>query len=218
MTGSLDDLFFRVAHAHEGPAEARRERYRPIAALVRPGERVVDIGCGDGTFLELVRERGATGIGIDLDPEKVELVRAKGFEAHCARAQELDWGWGPVDFVSMIHIVEHLPSREALAILRRAHESLSERGRIFLVTPNIAHRIVQVNFWLDVTHVRPYPALLLDTILAELGFPLSQGGEMARGLESWAFGFRRPEEAVRGSWRPWRRDGLRVRSARGAAG
>lgn len=193
-----DDLFYRIAHAHEGTLEERRARYAPIAELVRPGERVVDIGCGDGIFLDLIRERGAEGIGIDVDPEKVERVRAKGFQAFCGRAQELDWAWGDTDFVSMLHIVEHIPSPEVIAILARAAQSLSARGRLFMLTPNISHPTVQTNFWLDVTHVRPYPQLLLDTIVAQLGFPFSQSGSMTMDLETWCYGYRRAEDGVFG--------------------
>lgn len=190
------DLFYRIAHAHEGTPEERRARYAPIAELVRPGDRVVDIGCGDGTFLELVRERGAEGIGIDVDPEKVERVREKGFAAHCGRAQELDWG--EADFVSMLHIVEHIPSGEAVSILDRVWRSLSETGRLFLLTPNIAHPTVQTNFWLDVTHVRPYPRLLLDTLMEQMGFPYSESGTMTLDLESWCYGFKRRADGVFG--------------------
>lgn len=189
-------LFYAVAHAHEGTIAVRRERYRPIAELVRPGERVVDIGCGDGTFLELVREQGAEGVGIDVDPEKVAAVRSKGLEAYCGRAQEIDWNWGPVDFISMLHIVEHIPSDELLRILYHACKSLSERGRLFILTPNISHPTVQVNFWLDITHVRPFPELILGTMMEALGLTYHQSGTMTQDLETWCYGFSQIGDAV----------------------
>lgn len=204
-------IFRRVAHAHEGTAEERRQRYEPIAALVRPGELVVDIGCGEGIFLELVRERGATGVGIELDPVKAEIAGAKGFEIHQGYAQALDWPWDRVDFVSMIHIVEHLPPEDAIAVLVRAYDALSEAGRMFLLTPNIANPVVQTNFWLDVTHVRPYPALLLQTIIDELGCPHHQAGEMTNDLETWCYAFRDTRDRVPPGQR-WRPGPLRIRS------
>lgn len=198
MSSPSKSLVYQIAHAHEGSYEQRRQRYAPIAELVRPGEVVVDVGCGDGVFLELIRERGAEGIGIDVDPDKVDVVRRKGFRAYCARVQELDWDWGPVDFVSMLHIVEHFPPDDALEILETTYGMLSEQGRIFIATPNIAHPVVRTNFWLDITHARPYPELLLLNIMDALGFPETQSGQMCRGFDTWCYGLKDPADRVPG--------------------
>lgn len=193
----LADLAFRVAHAFESPAHARRQSYEPISKLIQANERVLDIGCGDGTFLDLVRARGARGIGVDLDPARVEECRRKGLEAYCVRVQEIDSVVKEkLDFVSMIHIIEHIVPAEALEILGAVTRSLSDDGRIFLVTPNISHPGVQTNFWLDITHTRPYPEALLVTMMATLGFPYFQSGRMSDDTEVWGYGFRKPEHAL----------------------
>jgi 2-polyprenyl-3-methyl-5-hydroxy-6-metoxy-1,4-benzoquinol methylase len=194
----LADLRLQVAHAFEGPPQARRARYAPLSGIVRPGDRVLDIGCGDGSFLELAREQGGEGFGMDLDPDKVAQTRAKGFQVLQGRVQDVDWGETRFDVVSLIHIVEHIPPGEVTEVLDRAVRSLSEAGRLLIVTPNIEHPVVQANFWLDITHVRPYPQLLLTTFLATLGFPFFQSGTMAQGLETWGYGFRRAEDRLHG--------------------
>lgn len=195
----LADLRFQIAHAFEGVQHVRREHYAPLAGLVCRGERVVDIGCGDGTFLELVRARGADGVGIDLDPATVAACRAKGLDVHCGRAQEMAWDWGPVDFVSMLHIIEHIQPAEALEILERACRALSPDGRLFVVTPNFANPFVaHTNFWLDITHVRPYPEPLLNSFVAALGFPYFQSGVMGNGMDTWCYAFRNPAHQLGG--------------------
>lgn len=196
MSDELQELHYRIAHAHEGDPEDRRRRYRVIAELVQAGEVVVDIGSGPGIFLELVRERGARGIGIDVDPTMVAVARGRGFEVHLERAQELEWSWGRTDFVSLIHIVEHLSPTDLLPILLKARRSLSDRGRMFILTPNIDHPRVQSRFWLDLTHERPYPGELLATTLAELGFRHVQWGHMAHGLDTWCYGYQDPADRV----------------------
>ena len=198
-TGYSDpsDLWLQIAHAFEGPSAARRARYAPLAQVIREDDFVVDLGCGDGTFLDLVRARGGRGLGVDLDEVQVAECAARGHEAICARIQDIDWSDRRPDIVSLIHIIEHVSPSDALDLLRSAREALSQRGRLLIVTPNIGHPVVQENFWLDVTHVRPYPRMLLDTFVATLGFPYFQSGTMADGLETWSYAYSDPGDELR---------------------
>ena len=55
--------------------------HRNILGMVRPGSRVVDIGCGDGTLLNVLREKkGVRGDGIDIDVEQIEEALADGHD------------------------------------------------------------------------------------------------------------------------------------------
>ena len=57
----------------------RRRDLEVIAALVRPGDRVLDLGCGDGTFLAcLKKERGADVLGLEIDPDSVGRCISNG--------------------------------------------------------------------------------------------------------------------------------------------
>jgi SAM-dependent methyltransferase len=55
----------------------------------RPGEIIVDLGCGDGTLTTLIEASGARVIGIDASAEMVEAARTRGIEAYVADAQAL---------------------------------------------------------------------------------------------------------------------------------
>lgn len=57
---------------------------------VRPGELILDIGCGDGTLTRQIAAAGARVIGLDASPEMVEAARSKGVDAFVADAQALD--------------------------------------------------------------------------------------------------------------------------------
>lgn len=56
----------------------------------KPGEMILDIGCGDGTLTQQIAASGARVIGLDASSEMVEAARAKGVDAFVADAQALD--------------------------------------------------------------------------------------------------------------------------------
>ncbi|PID61440.1 MAG: SAM-dependent methyltransferase [Gammaproteobacteria bacterium] len=91
----------------EGKSQARQawdaERYErdigyvskhgmPVVELLAPaaGEHILDIGCGDGTLMQVITETGATVAGIDADPSMIGLARDKGLDAEVCAAEDLD--------------------------------------------------------------------------------------------------------------------------------
>jgi len=57
----------------------------------KPGERILDIGCGDGTLTKKIVERGATVVGIDNSPEMVAAARSKGVDALLLAAEDIQF-------------------------------------------------------------------------------------------------------------------------------
>ena len=94
---------------------AVREDFREILTLVRPGARVLDVGCEDGELLELLtREKAVDGQGLEISPEGVSACLARGL----AVVQ----GDGDRD-------LDHFPTRAFDFASRRILTSLSEEGR-----------------------------------------------------------------------------------------
>jgi SAM-dependent methyltransferase len=65
----------------------------PVVELLEPkaGERILDLGCGDGVLTEALRSMGCRVVGVDASPAQVEAARRRGLEAHVADGERLDF-------------------------------------------------------------------------------------------------------------------------------
>lgn len=152
-----------------------QEKY---AALFQAGETVLDVGCGNGTFLTLLNERGVRGIGIDSFASCIQVCREKGLKVHQNDALTfLRKSKHAVDGIFCSHIIEHLIPETALELLQHAHRLLNSGGRIVILTPNVRDiEVMTERFWLDITHRRPYPRPLIEKMLLHSGFEIVQSG------------------------------------------
>lgn len=113
-----------------GPRAILDRQFRHLSAR-SPG-RVLDVGLGDGGFLENARAMGWTAVGTDIDPQVVKNARARGLDARLGTVAEID---GPFDVITLSHVIEHL--HDPVGVLRRCCRLLAPGGSIWIETPNI---------------------------------------------------------------------------------
>lgn len=139
----------------------RAERsVRHLENATGPSTRLLDLGCGNGEFLELAEACGWRATGIDMDEQAVAIARERNLDAHVGeveQAVELFSGetW---DVVTMAHVVEHL--HDPGAAIEAAAKLLRPGGRLWLATPNpssLAHEL----FGIDWFHLDPPRHLVL---------------------------------------------------------
>ena len=154
----------------EATIRARQEFYIPYFKDCR---RVLDLGCGRGEFLELLKELDVTGSGVDLNPDAISACRAKNIEARQADIFDFLSGQPDQSFdgIFCAHVVEHLASESLPSLVDLAARKLTPGGLFALETPNPAClAIFAGDFYLDPTHQKPVPSLQLDFYLQEAGF------------------------------------------------
>jgi O-antigen chain-terminating methyltransferase len=178
-----------------GKLKTVRREHRRILPFFTRAHNVLDVGCGRGVFMEMLREAGVAPVGVDLSPESVRRCQELGFKQVFQEdaLSFLQRNEGAFDGVVCSHIIEHLPYDDALQLVSAAYAALTPNGRLAIVTPNTRDlRVITEMFWLDPTHVRPYPLPLLDAMLRSVGFRVIHkaqplGMPNKRGLAHWPF-------------------------------
>ena len=184
------------------------ERFRGSEEYVKAGQqfylphftgcrRVLDIGCGRGEFLEMMRDAGIPASGIDLSGESVAMCRHKGLEA--ARADLFEYLAGlpeaSLDGIFCAQVVEHLPPARLPEMIQLCASRLSRNGAIAIETPNPeCLAIFATHFYLDPTHTRPVPHPLLAFYLEEFGVGNIEVRRLAPAVESMASLLSLPED------------------------
>jgi SAM-dependent methyltransferase len=160
-TGTYDafeDIF-------RGPEHFIRDRQRRYLDLLGDREPVLDIGCGRGEFLDLLRERGLEYAGIDPDPDMVGRCRAKGHErVEVADANSYleKCADDSIGAIFCAQVIEHMPYEELLRFYGLSLRKLAPGGLFILETVNPHSVPALKTFWVDPTHQHPlFPEVAL---------------------------------------------------------
>lgn len=176
------------------------EQQRVIAFVERAvgkGGRLLDVGCGYGRNLRILRGRGIDAVGVEVNPAIVTAVAAAGLP--CETVKEFQRSTAKFDVLLMSHIIEHFPPHELLGFMDGYLDRLNVGGHLVVATPLMSN-----NFYDDFDHVRPYQPLGL---LMVFGKSAAQVQYYARNrLELCDVWFRRG---------PWRLNYSRLRFAKG---
>jgi 2-polyprenyl-3-methyl-5-hydroxy-6-metoxy-1,4-benzoquinol methylase len=135
--------------------------------------KVLDLGCGRGEFLELLRENGIDAQGIDLNEQMIEICRDKGFD--CQKGDVLEslnqCQDNSLGGIFSSQVIEHLPPQYLQRMIELAYFKLAPGGHLVLETLNPASvfGLVQIYF-LDLTHQKPIHPQTLKFLMETSGF------------------------------------------------
>jgi SAM-dependent methyltransferase len=164
--------YFAFEARMRGSRELVRERQAPYVSDFRDAAPVLDLGCGRGEFLELLREEGIEAKGIDLDADMVEQCREEGLEVEQADAvayvEALEDGSLGGIFCS--HVAEHLAPSALFRLLELAASKLRSGGILIAETPNPKALVALSMFFADLTHLRPLDPETFAFLARQAGF------------------------------------------------
>ncbi len=166
----------RLDHALRGPREQVLDQLRPYLDDLAPVPGrgpVVDLGAGRGEWLELLRDAGIDGYGIDLDPEAADEGRARGLDIRTEDALDHLRGLpeGSVRAITAFHLADRLPLDTLVAVVDAALVALAPGGLLILEAANPTNLSVgAAAIWLDPSTHRPLHPQLLELVVLERGF------------------------------------------------
>lgn len=166
---SIDYMDFE--NHFRGSKEKIKEGQKQYIQYFEGRENVVDLGCGRGEFLELLKENQIKAVGVDMYEEFVNYCNMLDLNAVHADAIHFLKSCGKVGGIFAGQLAEHLTLEQLLELCETAYEKLEEGGYFILETPNPTCLSIYANaFYIDASHVKPVHPLSLEYYLKKSGF------------------------------------------------
>lgn len=208
---SLDAFYVAFEDRFRGSRELihkRLEVYLPLLekTQIAPSDSLIlDLACGRGEWLELLKENHYRAIGVDINKAVIEQCRTRGLEA--IEADLMDYlktvPDASVAVVTGFHIIEHLPLATLMELLSETLRVLRYGGLVIFETPNPANILVgSCYFYADPTHRNPLPGATTQFLAEYAGFsevkllylnpsietPFADESELAQRLNGYFYG------------------------------
>ena len=168
----------------------RKNRHLP--RLQGKGEKVLDIGCGDGSFLKCAAQIGWEAWGVE--PDAKAAARLSGFKVLQGNLPNIPLPDASFDFITLSHVIEHL--HDPVAALKEIHRLLKPGGQVWIATPNIesfGHRMFGAT-WIGIqspTHLVLFNRRAMRHAFASSGFqtvrfmPMHAQAKIFFGMSYW---------------------------------
>jgi ubiquinone/menaquinone biosynthesis C-methylase UbiE len=197
--------YFNAGHLADLASRFQRYRVRKVLEIYDPlpGEHVLDLGCGWGTFEWVLAPRVIEIVGVDFSAKSIELCEQRRAQARLenvrfvqADAGETGLRADSFDLVIAADLFEHLYPDDSARVAREAHRVLRRGGRFSIWTPHRGHVLEALKnrgilLKPDPTHVDYKSMDRLQRLLGDAGFVL----EKSYYAESHVPGLRAVERA-----------------------
>jgi SAM-dependent methyltransferase len=168
---ALPDYFAFEARMR-GRSEEIRERQRAYVEDLRDAAPVLDVGCGRGELVGLLREAGVEARGVDADADMVAFARGEGLPVEQADLLAYLEGLedGSLGGVFAGQVVEHLPPPALVRLFQLAAAKLRPHGLFVAETINPLSPLALRYYFSDLTHAQPLVPETLELLARQAGF------------------------------------------------
>jgi SAM-dependent methyltransferase len=159
-----------------GDIKERQRRYLPYVEASGAGlanAPILDLGCGRGEWLDLLKEQGLVARGVDRNRVMVRQCQELGLDVVEADAIKSlrSLPAASLGAVTGFHVIEHVSMRHLVALLDESLRVLMPGGLVIFETPNPENIVVGAcDFYLDPTHNRPLHPVSMSYLVEQRGF------------------------------------------------
>ena len=171
--GESEFDYFLFEDHYRGNEADIRERQSTYLELFRGRQDVIDIGCGRGEFLELLRDNNIRARGVELGTDQYLLCREKGLDViqqdlFTFLESQPDASLGGI---FSAQVIEHMTASDQLRFVSLAYQKCLPNSPVLFETinPECVYALVH-NFFLDPTHIRPVHPGTLQFAMESQGF------------------------------------------------
>lgn len=165
--------YFAFEELYRGDESDIQQRQKAYLDYFRGRTDVLDIGCGRGEFLELLRENGVSARGVELGTDQYLLCKEKGLDVVQGDLFEVleSLPDGSLGGIFSAQVIEHMTASDQLRYLALAYQKTRPGSPVLFETinPECVYAFVH-NFFLDPTHVRPVHPETLRFAMESSGF------------------------------------------------
>lgn len=193
FSGTVDSLtYVGFEDQFRGSRDEIRGRVKDYLPLLESASEVIDVGCGRGELLALLRARGVTARGVDANRAMVDLCRAQGLTVEQSDALSYLQGQadGSIGGLVAVQVVEHFEPAYLTRFLETAFHKMRRGAPLLLETINPACWMAFFECYIrDLTHRRPLHPDTLRYLVQASGFsdadvqfrqPVGEGDRLER--------------------------------------
>lgn len=173
LTGAEKAMnFFLFEEKFRGAREDIKERQLNFLEYSKGCKNVLDIGCGRGEYLEILKEYGINAKGIDINVDMAKYCQSKGLNVEKADAIEyldklVDKS---LDSIFLDQVIEHLEAKYLIKLLELCYKKLKFGYYIVIETVNPLSLTSFANFYMDLSHKKPIHPETLKFMVESVGF------------------------------------------------
>jgi len=180
-----DEEYAKFEDKFRGSREEVKERLKIYVPFVKNLQlnfnnenlKVVDLGCGRGEWLEILKEEGINGVGVDLNEVFLNSLNLRGLKT--VKADVMDYlksiNNDELHLITAFHLIEHISIKRRVEFIKEAFRVLKKGGILIVETPNPRNVLVgSGDFYRDPSHAVPLFPDTLSFIGEIVGFSTSK--------------------------------------------